>query len=402
MTGTTIAQAIPIAITPILTRLYTPEDFGVLALFVAVTSILGSIANGRYELAIMLPEKDEEAINVAALGLLLALCFSIVLLIPAIFLNAQITNLLGNQEVWFWLYFVPFVVLMTGLFNVLNYLNTRKKNYKDLAKANVYKAAAMAAVQLGVSFIKTGATGLITGQILSQVVANCRLAKNTQQTYDLRQVKKTEIIRLAKRYVDFPKFSMWAILFNRLAYSLPNILISIFYSIATLGFYSIAQRILGVPSALIGSSIGQVYFQEATKEKQETGRAVSTFKKTSKKLLMFSVLLFTPLYFLLPSVFVMVFGAEWRIAGEYGQIILPIFAMQFIAAALSQTNSIFEKQKISLAWQIGLLLISIGILIFSDSYSLSFDSFLSIYNLAVTFYYGLLFFILKKVSEGVL
>ena len=68
MTGTTIAQAIPIAISPILTRLYTPKDFGVLALFVAITSIFGSIANGRYELAIMLPKKDEDAVNILALG----------------------------------------------------------------------------------------------------------------------------------------------------------------------------------------------------------------------------------------------------------------------------------------------------------------------------------------------
>lgn len=402
MTGTTIAQAIPIAITPILTRLYTPEDFGLLALFVAVTAIFGSIANGRYELAIMLPEEDEDAINIAALGLLIALVFSIVLLIPAIFLNGQITNLLGNQEIGFWLYFVPFIVLMTGLNNVLNYLNTRKKLYKDIAKANVYQSTAMAPVQLGVVFIKTGATGLITGQILSLIVANYQLAKNTQANYDLNQIKKTEVKRLAKRYVDFPKFSMWAVLANSLAYNLTNILISIYYSVATLGLYSLAQRMLGMPASLIGRSIGQVYFQEATKEKQETGKAVNTFNKTSKKLFMLSVVMFTPLYFLLPTVFGIVFGTEWRIAGEYGQIILPFVAMQFIAAALSLTNSIFEKEKIALAWQVGLLALSIGILIFANLYLLSFDSFLNIYAVAITLYYALLFFILKKVSEGVL
>ncbi|MDA1148956.1 MAG: oligosaccharide flippase family protein, partial [Bacteroidetes bacterium] len=165
MTGTTIAQAIPIAITPILTRLYTPEDFGLLALFVAVTAIFGSIANGRYELAIMLPEEDEDAINIAALGLLIALVFSIVLLIPAIFLNGQITNLLRNQEIGFWLYFVPFIVLMTGLYNVLNYLNTRKKLYKDIAKATILRSSVSAAIQVSVGFFKSGVTGLISGQM---------------------------------------------------------------------------------------------------------------------------------------------------------------------------------------------------------------------------------------------
>ena len=402
MTGTTIAQAIPIAITPILTRLYKPEDFGVLALFIAITSILSSVANGRYELAIMLQKKDEDAINIAALGLLIALVFAIVLLLPAIFLNKQITNLLGNEQIGFWIYFVPFVVLMTGLFNSLNYLNTRKKLYKNIAEASVYKSVGMASVQLGVGFIKSGVTGLITGQILSQVFANYRLAQNTQQNYDFSQVKKTEIKRLAKRYIDFPKFSMWAILANSLAYNLTNILISIYYTLATLGFYSLTQRILGMPASLIGSSIGQVYFQEATKEKQEIGKAVNTFNKTFKKLFILSVVMFTPLYFILPTILGIVLGAEWRIVGEYGQIILPFVATQFIAAALSNTNNIFEKQKISLIWQIGLLVLSISILIFSNLYSLNFDVFLNIYSLAISLYYALLIFILKKVSEGVL
>ena len=75
MTGTTIAQAIPIAISPILTRIYTPEDFGILALFVAISTIFGSIANGRYELAIMLPKKDEDAINIFALGFIVNVGF---------------------------------------------------------------------------------------------------------------------------------------------------------------------------------------------------------------------------------------------------------------------------------------------------------------------------------------
>ncbi len=400
MTGTIIAQAIPIAITPILTRLYTPEDFGLLGLFVAVTAIFGSIANGRYELAIMLPEKDEDAINVAALGILIALCFSITLLIPAIFFNDQITNLLGNQEIGFWLYFVPFVVLITGLYNVLNYLNTRKKLYKDIAKVNVYKATAMVSVQLGISFSKSGAAGLITGRIISQIVANYRLAKNAQQNYDIKQIKKSEIKRLTKRYIDFPKFSMWAILANSLAYNLTNVLISAYYTVSTLGFYSLAQRMLGMPASLIGSSIGQVYFQEATKEKQETGKAINTFNKTSKKLFILSVAMFTPLYFLLPTVFGVVFGVEWRAAGEYGQIILPFVAMQFVVAAVTTTYSIFERQVISLLWQLSLLIFSVSSIVASKYLDYSFVEFLYILTALLATHYIALWFILKGVANG--
>ena len=95
MTGTTIAQAIPIAISPILTRIYTPEDFGLLALFLAITIIIGSIANGRYELAIMLPEKDEDAINISALGFIISSSMSLILLILVFFFNDYFVNVIA-------------------------------------------------------------------------------------------------------------------------------------------------------------------------------------------------------------------------------------------------------------------------------------------------------------------
>ena len=400
MTGTTIAQAIPIAIAPILTRIYTPEDFGLLALFVSTAVILGSVANGRYELAIMLPEKDEDAINVAALGLLIATCLSTFLLIPALIFNQSIANLLGNEKIGFWLYFVPLIVLMTGLFNVLNYLNTRKKLYKYIAKANIYKSVGMASVQLGVGFIKSGATGLISGQIAAQLIANYRLAKNVIKNYDITLVAKSKMKHQARRYINFPKFSMWAVLANSLAHNLTNILISIYYSVATLGFYSLAQKMLGMPASLVGSSIGQVYFQQATIEKQKTGKAINAFNSTSKKLIIISLLTFTPMYFVLPLVFEIIFGKEWRSSGEYAQVILPFIAAQFIAAALSNTNNIFEKQKIALLWQIGLLTLSMGIIFSSYIFEYEFIIFLKIFSSSLFFYYIFLYFILWKVSQG--
>ena len=110
ITGTTIAQAIPIAISPILTRINSPEDFGILSIFVSITAIFGSIANGRYELAIVLPKKDEDAINIFALGFIIVSCVSLVLLLLVVVFNGYCTTLLGNQEISFWLYFVPLVV----------------------------------------------------------------------------------------------------------------------------------------------------------------------------------------------------------------------------------------------------------------------------------------------------
>ena len=400
MTGTTIAQAIPIAITPILTRMYSPEDFGVLALFVAITAIMGSVANGRYELAIMLPTEDDDAINIAAMGLLIATVLSVVLFFPAIFLNDYIIEKLDNQFIGFWLYFVPPVVWLLGLYNILNYLNNRKKSYKDMAKATVYKSVAQAAVQLGIGAVKATASGLISGQIVSNLVANTRLALNVKRQYKLSKISWLEMKRLAKRYIDFPKYSMWATLSNTLSYQLLNMLITVFYSVATLGFYSLAQRILGMPSSLVGDSIGRVYFQQATLEKNKTGKAVKIFKSTTKKLMVLSCAFFIPLYFVLPLVFAIAFGEEWRIAGEYSQLILPIFVFRFVSAALSNTNNVFEKQGLALTWQIGLLILSMATLFVSGYYQFGFKTFLKTYTLVISLHYILLYFILKYVAEA--
>jgi O-antigen/teichoic acid export membrane protein len=210
MTGTTIAQAIPIAISPILTRIYTPEDFGVLALFVAISSIFGSIANGRYELAIMLPKKDEDAINIFALGFIISSSISLVLLMLVLLFHDYFTTLLNNDEIGIWLYLVPITVFLTGMYNVLNYFNNRKKYYKDIANITIIKSIITAITQLSIGFLKGGASGLISGQVISQMFANMKLLKNIiKDKLLISKISKVKMIALAKRYKDFPKFSMW-------------------------------------------------------------------------------------------------------------------------------------------------------------------------------------------------
>ncbi len=399
MTGTTIAQAIPIAISPILTRIYTPEDFGVFALFIAVTSIFGSIANGRYELAIMLPKKDEDAINIFALGFIITTFISLILLVLIVLFNDYFSQLLNNEEITIWLYFVPIAVFFTGLFNILNYFNTRKKQYKDLAKANIIKSIILAIVQLSIGFIKQGASGLISGQIISQFFANTKLLSNIIKNKVLiSKISKIKMIALAKRYKDFPKFSMWAIFANTLSLHLTNILISSFYSVATLGFYSLVQKLLGMPSALIGSSIGQVFFQQATKEKQETGKAIKSFNSTIKKLIIIGLPSFGILFFIVEDLFAFVFGEEWRIAGIYAQIVVPLFFIRFVVVTVSAIDTIMERQNIFLLFNIVLLLVSLIVIYISKD--INFELFLINYLFGIGSTYFLYGFILYKMAKN--
>jgi len=401
MTGTTIAQAIPIAASPILTRIYTPADFGVMALFVAITSIFGSISSGRYELAIMLPKKEEDAINIFALGFILTTLLSLILLILVILFNDDIAKLLNNEEIRFWLFFIPVTVFFTGLFNILTYYNIRKKKYKDIRSATIIKSVISATVQLSIGFIQNGVTGLISGQIFSQMFANMRLFKNILKDKVLISgISKVKIVAQAKRYKDFPKFSLWAVLANTLSGSLISILISSFFSLATLGFYSLVQRVLGLPTTLIGGSIGQVFFQQVTKEKQETGKATNSFNGTVKKLFIIGIPIFGVLFFLVEHLFAFVFGEEWRIAGVYAQILIPLVFIKFVSSTVSTINTVFEKQKIGLYINILLLLTSITILYSSRLFNLDFSNFLFTLSLVLSLEYALFLLYYYKLSKG--
>ena len=401
MTGTTIAQAIPVAITPILTRIYTPEDFGVFTFFLAITVVFGSIANGRYEVAIMLPKKDEDAINIFALGFIISSAISFFLLVLVLLFNEYFVNLSGNEEIGIWLYFLPITVFLSGLWNNLNFFNNRKKKYKDLAKATIIKSIVLATTQLSIGFIKSGVTGLISGQILSQVFANTKLLLNIiQDKVLISKISKTKVRTVAKKYINFPKFLLWGGLANTLSLNLTNILISVFYSITTLGYYSIIQRLLGIPSSIIGQSIGQVFYQQATKEKQQTGSSIKTFNSTVKKLIIIGLPSFTILFFIAEDLFVFVFGKVWREAGTYAQIVIPLFFIRFISSSVSSTINIFEKQKISLYINLLLLVSATSILLYSSFVGYEFQKFLYLFSMVLSLEYLLFLIYYKKLSYG--
>jgi O-antigen/teichoic acid export membrane protein len=365
MTGTTIAQAIPIAISPILTRIYTPEDFGVFALFLAITSIFGSIASGKYELAIMLPKKDEDAINIFALGFIITSLISFILLFLVILFGNYIVIILGNDEIKLWLYFVPVTVFFIGIFNILNYFNNRKKNYTDLRKATILKSIVFASIQLSIGFIKQGATGLITGQILSHIFANMQLLKNIiKDKVLISKISKPKIIALAKKYKDFFKFSMPSTLLSTIASQVPILLLSNFFNATIVGFYSLSHKLISMPIFIIGSSIGQVFFQKSSVLKEDKEALKILTLNTYKTLFKIGIIPFSILAVFADYIFGFIFGKEWIIAGEYAQVLSIWILFVFISSPISNLTSILEKQKEALYFSIFLLIVRVLVILF--------------------------------------
>ena len=397
MTGTTIAQAIPIAITPILTRIYTPEDFGVFALFIAIASIFGTIVNGRYELAIMLPRKDEDAINIFALGFIITFVISLILLILVLVFNNYFVNLLDNKEIGVWLFFIPITVFLIGLWQLLNYFNIRKKQYRDIAKATIIKTIVLSTVQLSIGLIKSGVTGLISGQIISQLFANTKLLSNIiKDKVLISKISKKKIISLAKKYQDFPKHDAPAALSNTAASVLPLILLPKLFGLAMGGYFFLAHKMIAIPSALIGKSISEVFFQEMSVKKNMRFKCWPFFIKTVKHLLFIAL----PISFFIvlfgPYLFQIVFGEQWKISGEIARYLAIVFLFKFVVSSVSSMLSVSGYIKKGAFWKYLYLITSLSIFTFSMLVGLKFFEFLLLFTIHEIVLYLIYFYLIAK------
>ncbi len=346
MSGTAIAQAIPILVSPILSRLYTPDDFGILALFMAISIVISVIATGRYELAIMLPEDKRDASNILALSVILTVFTSIITLVLVLLLKGIIAGFFDDPGIESWLYFIPLVVFFTGLYNTFNYWSTRHKTFKRNAASRISQSTVMVGTNLGMGFAKYGAAGLIAGYIAGQIVATTVLAWKTLKNYSelSRDISRHLIIANAKKYRNFPRINTPHAFIGSLQDHGIVYVIMAFFNKAILGSYSFAFRLVTAPASLIGSSIYQVFYQKATTAVQEGQDIQAMVLRIYRNLFVIGLPIFAILFFFGPPIFSFVFGENWVMAGEIAQIIAPWLFLNFIATPVSCITVIMNKQ----------------------------------------------------------
>lgn len=367
MTGTTIAQAIPIAISPILTRIYTPEDFGVFAIFVAIVGVISVIASASYEQAIMLPKKDVDAINVFALSFILICFTSIATVVLIILFKESIASLLNSEAIIDWIYLIPITVFFVGLFNLLTNYNNRMKYYKDIANATIIKSLVLASIQLVIGFSKTGVSGLILGQVVSQLFANLKLFKNIiKNKILLSYVNKIKIFAMARKYKKFPKYNMPHALVGTVSSNLPIYIFTPFFGSTVVGYYSLSLIIVFTPLMIVAGATSRVYNQKVSElynKKQDTYNFTVNIIKALLKKILLPFILFV---FFAPDVFEFVFGKQWIEAGKYIQILSVYLILNVMVSTIAYIPSLVGLQKKAfLIASLHVILASIALYVFS-------------------------------------
>jgi len=402
MTGTTIAQAIPIAISPILTRLYTPEDFGVFALYMSISGIVAVIATGRYELAIILPTSEDEAKHIFVLSLLITLVISLITLFGILFFNELITNLLDNQKISSWLYFIPLTVFTLGIYQSLSYWLNRQKSYKDIAANKAIQSATIASANLSLGFSKFMSFGLIGGQIIGQGVAMILLYKKVieKDPNIFSKITFSKITILARRYIDFLTINTLHSFINMAKENFANILIATQYVSAYLGMYYLVIKVMKAPVTLIGYSVSQVFYKKATDLFNENKNIYKLVRKMMISLFLVGILPLIAFLTFAIDVFSLIFGEDWSIAGYYAQALAPYIFLHFIASPLGMVPIIVKKQKQALLW--GITESALFIFSFIMGYTLFEDLNLTLWLLSLTMflYFPVYFLWILKISKG--
>ncbi|WP_406656876.1 oligosaccharide flippase family protein [Methanolobus sp. ZRKC2] len=353
--GTTFAQILILLAAPILTRLYGPDDFGVWALFISITGIIGVIVCLRYELAIMLPESDEDAINLLALSLAIVLLVSIIM-VPLLYIfKDSLVSLLNSPQLGDYVWLIPPFIFISGVFLALNYWNSRTKNFKRLSFARVSSSLSSTGTQIGAGIGGyTSGIGLIAGSFVGNFISTAVLGgqiwKDDHKLFKIYTHPRKMISGL-KRYRKFPLIDSWSALLNSLSWQLPAFILAFFFSPAVVGFYSLGFRLLQMPMNFVGKSLSQVFFQRASIAKSENNLnlLVENVFRILVVVGMFPILTVTIVG---SDIFSVVFGQDWAEAGVYAQI-LSIWAFTwFISSPLSSIYVVLEEQKFGLKFNI--------------------------------------------------
>lgn len=353
MTGTGLAQMLPIALSPVLTRLYTPQEFGVFALYGSICAILAVLVTGKYELAIIVARREGEAINLVAVTVVSSMVVSLLLLGMVVVWGEPIAELLGHPEVQSWLYLIPFSTLILGCYYALNFWSNRCSRYKNMAISRVVQSGTGSAMQLAAGVSKIGLSGLILGQLLGQLVSTLYLATSLppDERSLFRRITLKRMKCVARRHIGYPKLMMPGQAMSVGATEMPLLMLTVFFGAGIAGLYALAQRIMAAPLSLVASAIGDVYRQQAADQYASKGECLDIFIGSFKRLAIFAFLPTLPVLLFGPWLFAFVFGDAWRAAGEIASILSVLVFFQTLSSTLSSTVLLPGWLHLESVWQ---------------------------------------------------
>jgi len=372
LTGAALAQIITVALSPIISRLFSPAAFGALGTFMALVGLIGPVATLTYSAAIVLPKRDEDATALVWLCLLISAVVSIASLLAAVVFNHYSSDSwLGSVQDL--LYVMPLVIVFEALFQAAQQWMIREKRFGVTAQINVIQAVVSGLAKVAAGAFFSGSFSLVAVSLLAvpinAVLFVLALNSNRSRPWWPAPVPFKALSAAAFRYLDFPVYRAPQSLVNAVAQSLPLLILAYFNGPAAAGFFTLCNSVLGAPTQLLTKTINDVFFPRLVDASHKGERTRPLLLKATGALAAVSIVPLGALALAGPFLFQQIFGARWLEAGEYSQwLSLLTFTTLALRPALSALP-ILNMQGTYLLFEISstiLKLASLSIAAFGD------------------------------------
>lgn len=349
--GTAVAQGLGIAVMPIISRIYSPADFGVMAVFASVTAILTELSGFRYHLAIPLPKQDRYAKALVVLSFLLQAIFVVFISIGILVLGKTILSKISMGVLIPYRYLIPVGVAGMGAYLALTQWAIREKLFQTIARTKVTQSVSGILTKVILGLLGLKPLGLLLGSIASQAGGITTLARSIIKKKGISKPPKEDIKRVASRYRKFPMFETWSGMLNTVGRQIMPIMLVGFYNTQVAGLFAMAQNLLLIPAVFIGQAIGQVFLQRASVARHEGNLKVLSLRTYTLLLRLgfFPILLIS---FFAPPIFSFVLGPRWLEAGSFAMVLGPWIAFGFAYSPMSVLFAILDRQGVGLATEI--------------------------------------------------
>lgn len=393
--GTVLAQGVTFVVTPMLSRLFSPEDFGVLGAFVAILTVVISFSSLKYELAIPQVSMRKHSLE------LLFLCICILCIIS--FFVAVFIYILWFFDFYYagvYLWALPVAVFFAGLFQIATYYSIKEKNFYLLSKANFYRSSAQASLQVFSGFLSFGSGSLVLSYIVSQILGSFGILYGALK--EIKPPKRSRLMVLLRKHIRFPRFSASASTLNTAATNFLPFLIIYFWTVADAGLFALTQRAMGVPMVFLGAAIANVYLAELPNIlKRNPIEAKKFYIKSLRNLLLAGLPLVGGSTLILFHFSEYIFGVEWSGVSSLVLVLAPFFLGQFVASPLSQTLNVIGRQDIQLLWDVCRLFVIVACLIACGVYEVGFSISILVYSIWMFFFYAVSVIVTLKLINRV-
>ncbi|WP_410473565.1 oligosaccharide flippase family protein [Guyparkeria sp. TX1] len=338
-------QLILLAVVPLLTRLYTPSDFGVFAVFGAVMSVVLVASSLRYELAIPLPRHERDAETLLIIALMINVTTALIMVVVVFLLGERIATWTETPALASVLWLLPIVILVAGTYKALKFWAVRRRDFRRIAKTRISQSLANATAQVLGGLAGLGVWGLVIGHAIGQSAGVRSLSSNlglVTWTKDAisRPLRSKALIRRHRR---FPMYDVPAAVVNTASVQLPNFLLAVLFSPVVAGFYYLADRILATPMTMVSQAVAQVLYGDM-RNLLAAGKAR---QRCFQLLLVMAIIGLPPtlvIFFYAEPIFAAVFGEDWRDAGVYASWLIAGLFVQFLYSPLSMVLMAIEGQ----------------------------------------------------------